>query len=317
MEAVSPGSGRSSPGSPARRAERGSLVFRLFTRRSPHGGGWTSARELPGGLLVSVRAATREDGAEAVLKVGAWHLTHHEIAALRVWGGRGAPALLEADEELRALLLERIQPGAHPDRADAGAVAAVLREIHVTPPSGLPSLAETVVERIDNALRDERTSRQKADWARTKAAELERDAPPAVLLHGDFDDRNLLVCGRRGLCAVDPLPIAGDPAYDAAYWVHGNRAPGRRARLDAIAAITGLDRARVRLGRGRRRPRLGNRGGAGRAAPPHGFLLSSLAEPLVDHGQVGLDPLLGRLVRLHVVARDPLGDEVLIVVRPA
>jgi streptomycin 6-kinase len=67
-----------------------------------------------------------------------------------------------------------------------------------------------------------------------------------MLVHGDFDDRNLLVCARRGLCAIDPLPCAGDPAYDAGYWVHANRRPGRRARLDAIVAATGLDRERVR-----------------------------------------------------------------------
>jgi streptomycin 6-kinase len=64
-------------------------------------------------------------------------------------------------------------------------------------------------------------------------------------VHGDFDERNLLVCERRGLCAVDPLPCTGDPAYDAAYWVHGNRLPGRRARLDALFEL-GFDQARVR-----------------------------------------------------------------------
>ncbi len=67
-----------------------------------------------------------------------------------------------------------------------------------------------------------------------------------MLLHGDFDERNLLVCASRGLCAVDPLPCVGDPAYDAAYWVHANRRSGRRARLEGILAATGLPRGRVR-----------------------------------------------------------------------
>lgn len=119
--------------------------------------------ELPGGLLSCVREATLHDGTGAVLKVGRSPRTHDEITALRAWGGRGAPALLAADEQLRA-----------------------------------------------------------------------------------FDEHNILVCERRGLCAVDPLPCAGDPAYDAGYWVHGERRPGRRARLDAIVAATRLERARVR-----------------------------------------------------------------------
>jgi streptomycin 6-kinase len=202
--------------------------------------------ELPGSLLACVRTARRADGTDAVLKVSAWHRTNQEIAALRVWAGRGAPTLLEADEALRALLLERIEPGAHPSEAHAGDIAAVLHELHVHPTFDLPTLAETVRKRIDSASREGRASQQKATWAHAKAAELDREAPPPVLLHGDFDERNLLVCDRRRLCAIDPLPCAGDPAYDAAYWVHGNRAPGRRARLDAIVAATGLDRARVR-----------------------------------------------------------------------
>jgi streptomycin 6-kinase len=203
-------------------------------------------QELPGGLLACVRAARRADGTDAVLKVSAWHGTGHEINALRAWAGRGAPALFEADEELRALLLERVEPGCSATGADAPDVATVLRALHVQPSFELPTLAETVRKRIDTAVRDGRASQQKAGWAHDKVVELERDGTPPVLLHGDFDERNLLVCDRRGLCAIDPLPCAGDPSYDAAYWVHGNRAPGRRARLDAIVAATGLDRARVR-----------------------------------------------------------------------
>ena len=76
--------------------------------------------ELPGGLLSCVRTVTRKDGADAVLKIGSRPETRDEIAALRIWGGSGAPALLDADEELQALLLERIAPGDHPVDAPAG-----------------------------------------------------------------------------------------------------------------------------------------------------------------------------------------------------
>src|SRR5205814_759736 len=39
----------------------------------------------------------------------------------------------------------------------------------------------------------------------------------SVLLHGDLESSNILVCSRRGLAAVDPLPSIGDPAFDAGY----------------------------------------------------------------------------------------------------
>lgn len=161
-------------------------------------------------------------------------------------GGPGRPSLLAADADLHALLLERIDPGVHPVDASGEDVGGLLRDLHVPAHSQLPPLIEIVRNRIEYARREERASEQKASWAQAKADELELSAPLPVLLHGDFDERNLLVCSSRGLCAIDPLPCAGDPAYDAGHWVHGNRRPGRRERLDAIVAATGLERARVR-----------------------------------------------------------------------
>jgi len=202
--------------------------------------------ELPGGLLSCVREARLPDGSEAVLKAGAPHpRTRGEIPALRAWRGNGAPDLLEADDELGAMLLERIRPGTHPASAQPVDVARVLSTLHVRPFVGLETLAEVAKRRIVRAVDEGRATGAKAEWALAKVAELESDAPPPALLHGDFDERNLLVCQHRGLCAIDPLPCAGDPAYDAAYWVHGNRRPGRRARLDRIAEL-GFERARVR-----------------------------------------------------------------------
>ena len=201
---------------------------------------------LPGGLLAAVNLVTRRDGSPAVLKLsGPWGDSAREVAALRAWEGGGAPRVLDFEPEAGAILLERIEPGTHPAEAPAARVATLLARLHVDPPAGLPYLAEVVRRRIGKALGDGRTSSAKAAWARAKLVELEDGSPPGVLLHGDFDERNLLVCVRRGLCAIDPHPCVGDPAYDAGYWVHGNRRPGRGARLDALVAL-GFERARVR-----------------------------------------------------------------------
>ena len=202
--------------------------------------------ELPGGLLSCAREARRFDGSRAILKIGSpWPRTSDEIAALRAWDGNGAALLLEADEQVGALLLERVQPGTHPTSATATEVAEVLRALHIPPLAGLETLDALARRRIARAVDQGRAPGAKAEWALAKVVELERDPPVPVLLHGDFDERNLITCTRRGLCAIDPLPCVGDPAYDAAYWVHGNRRPGRRARLDAIVEF-GFDRARVR-----------------------------------------------------------------------
>jgi streptomycin 6-kinase len=206
--------------------------------------------ELPGGLLACVVEATTADGDEAVLKLPSpWARGEDEVQALRAWAGSGAPQVLAGDAELGALLLERIRPGEHPGNVTADAVAPLLRLLAVEPPPGLPALAAVVAQRIATAEVEGRSNQHRLAWARSALERLEAGSPVPTLVHGDFDERNLLTCARRGLCAIDPLPSAGDPLYDAAHWIHGNGRPGRRARFDGLAAALGLgarERARLR-----------------------------------------------------------------------
>jgi streptomycin 6-kinase len=198
--------------------------------------------ELVGGVLAFVCAV---DG-ERVLKVaGPWDRPADEIEALRSWDGSGAPRLQRADADRGALLLERIRPGDRAARAGAAEVAALLAALHVEPARFRP-LADVARRRVERAGEQGRARADAVGRALATIAELERDAPPPVLLHGDLDDRNLLTCATRGLAAIDPLPCAGDRAYDAAYWAHANGRPGRGERIAAIAEAAGLDPARVR-----------------------------------------------------------------------
>ena len=204
-------------------------------------------QELRGGLLALVRLVRRADGSEAVLKIaGPWDRPADEIASLRVWNGDPAPQLLEADVARGAILLERIVPGTKAADTSAADVARLLVRLHVPAPARLPPLREIVNRRIDRAEQEERASPQRLAWAREALERLEADPPEPVLVHGDLDERNLLVCDRRGLCAIDPLACAGDGAYDAAYWIHANRRRGRRARFEAMATAAGLDGRRLR-----------------------------------------------------------------------
>lgn len=206
--------------------------------------------ELPGGLLACVVEATTADGREVVLKVPSpWARGTDELRALRVWAGGGAPELLADDPDLGAALLERIRPGGNADDLEARTVATLLRRLRVRPFAGAPALVEIVARRIADAESEGRSTPQRLAWARDALGRLEAAAPPAMLVHGDFDERNLLHCARRGVCAIDPLACAGDQLYDAASWIHGTGRPGRRARFDGLAAALGLDepsRARLR-----------------------------------------------------------------------
>lgn len=201
---------------------------------------------LGGGLLSVVRLVRTADGTLAVLKLASpWARPADEAAALGAWQGRGAPHLLDRDADRGALLLERIVPG---DAAPGAAaeVARLLSELHAVPSPPLPALVDIARCRLARALAQGRKPAHKVAWARAKLEELAQAPIVPVLCHGDFDGRNLLRCDRRGLCAIDPLPCTGDPAYDAGYWAHANGAPGRRARTTAIADATGLPVDRVR-----------------------------------------------------------------------
>lgn len=204
-------------------------------------------RELPGGVLAYVLEVRTRDGEEAVLKIaGPWDRPRDEISCLRRWAGVPAPRLLHADPDRGALLLERIRPATIATDATAAQVARLLTAVHLEPPTGLRRLADVVRRRLARAVEQERVKPERAATALETLEKLERTSPPPRLLHGDFDERNVLHCERRGLVAIDPLPAAGDPAYDAAYWAHANRRPGARERAEAIAAELALDELRVR-----------------------------------------------------------------------
>ena len=203
--------------------------------------------ELHGGVLACVLQARTATGEEVVLKVaGPWDRPRDEIGCLRRWDGRGAPRLLHADPYRGAFVLERIRPAAPADDAGAAEVAGVLTLLHVAPLTGVTGLDGLVRRRLDRALDQGRASQADVEDALHAVELLGRDAPPPVLLHGDFDDRNLLHCERRGIAAIDPLPANGDPAYDAAHWAHANRRPGAGERIDAIAEALGAEAERIR-----------------------------------------------------------------------
>ena len=204
--------------------------------------------ELRGGLLAHVVEARTRVGRDVVFKVGApWDRPRDEIACLRAWAGRPSQLLVHADPHRGALLLERIRPGTVAIDARAEEVAELVAELQShAPPGDLPPLASIVRRRLEQAVEQGRATPERAAGALRSVERLEADAPASVIVHGDFDERNLLRCEVRGLAAIDPLPCVGDGAYDLAYWAHANGRRGKRERVEAIARAAGIETARVR-----------------------------------------------------------------------
>lgn len=219
-----------------------------------------------GGTEAFVAPATSEDGTAAVLKVmvprEGLAAARHEIEVLRLTEGSGCAELLRADEELGAVLVERLGPSMH----DLGIPMASRHEIlcdlaqrvwRPAPEAQLPSGAEKAAflaafvigtwEELDHPCSERAVDHAVAAAERRLRA---HDDERAVLNHGDVHEWNAL---QRldtphigpGFKLVDPDGLVAEAECDLGVLmredpvelVHGD--PGERARW--LAHRTGLD----------------------------------------------------------------------------
>ena len=185
-----------------------------------------------GGCVAYVAPVVRADGSQVVLKVSlADEETACEADALSVWNGNGAVRLLESDQRRGAMLLERLEPGtplaAHPDRDAAIDIAcSLLRRLWVPAPANHPFLLVTMLAQqyADNfpakyaeAGRPfgESLLEGAVEWCRRFAL---NDAAPTIA-NRDFHLANILAARREPWLVIDPKPLVGEPAFDAAHLI--------------------------------------------------------------------------------------------------
>jgi streptomycin 6-kinase len=180
----------------------------------------------PGGDASWAAQAERADGTAAVLKIALPDpaFFDHAAEALRRYDGQGAIRLYELDAEHQASLYERCDPGTTAanhslDEADTAAVAVLPSLWRASRMDAAPLLSDTANGQIDRlrARGDEFSEplfHQGADLVTELAIETQDDR----LLHGDFNQRNVLLSA-RGWLAIDPRPIFGDPTFDLGQWL--------------------------------------------------------------------------------------------------
>jgi streptomycin 6-kinase len=166
----------------------------------------------------------RADGTDAVLKISFPHPGNiPEPNALAAWAGRGAVKLYERDDEVFAMLLERVGGGSlHelPDLVDRVVVAGRLNlRLAVPAPSGTPSLTTVASEWADEiSSRHHMIGGSLSDRLIGRAIETCRElaaSQPGLLVHGDMNFSNVLGAEREPWLVIDPKGWSGDPAYDA------------------------------------------------------------------------------------------------------
>ena len=181
-----------------------------------------------------------------------------EIAGLRFWNGDPTVYILEADNELNAMLLERCIPGTPlrtlPEDEQDLVVAEMLKRLWRKPDEthSFRELAEMIV-----AWNCE-TSEELESWPDPGLAregirireELATNTPDAVVLATDLHAGNILRAEREPWLMIDPKPFLGDPAYDATQHLMNclqRLESDPRSTISRIAELLEIDYKSIRL----------------------------------------------------------------------
>jgi len=212
-----------------------------------------------------VALAEQADGSRAVLKLGVPHpeLTN-EMAALRLFNGRGAVQLLQSDPEKGILLLEYIQPGTplsrmeDDERATEIAAQVMISLWRQAPPEHpFPMLAKWTqgLQRLRRRYEGGSGPLPERLLGRAEGllAELLASASREVVLHGDFHHDNILRGERAPWLAIDPKGVVGDPGYEVGAFLYNPLDfSGRsdmqkilRRRVDQLSEALEIERERV------------------------------------------------------------------------
>lgn len=171
------------------------------------------------------------DGIEAVLKIGLPQEDSEifdEARALKLLGGNGAVKLLEFDEELEILLLEKVNPGENlrevfeNNKPEAVNVAIdLLKRIIQNPPNdcGLQPL-ETWFENFQRARR--KTPFVPFEEAAMLLEKLNSDKAEKYILHADFHHENILTSDREGFLVIDPKGMLGNIGYEISVFLNNH-----------------------------------------------------------------------------------------------
>jgi streptomycin 6-kinase len=195
-------------------------------------------------LRVDVARSGEPASLEVTYPDGWWSETTHALAS---WDGEAALRLLDRDPR-GARLLERHEPGtelrAEPDeRASLREAAGVCDRLWIPDPGGITPVATEVREWASSLeARHIRVGRPFERELVRSAVELFGTLGPTqgerALLHGDLHLRSLVLANGRRV-ALDPQPLVGEPAFDAASLL-------RDAPEELIVDVDG-GRKRVRL----------------------------------------------------------------------
>jgi streptomycin 6-kinase len=189
------------------------------------------------------------DGRSAVLKLGMPHMEGaSEIEGLRFWNGNPTVKLLDADDDLGAMLLERCQPGyslhSEPEHKQDIVIADLLKHLWKRPQCWNDLQQFRHLSEMLEFWRHE-TLAQAHHWPDAGLVceglrvwdALGKPLVTDVLLATDLHAGNVLRSERQPWLVIDPKPFIGDPPYDVVQHLHNCEA---RLHTDPIGTVERL-----------------------------------------------------------------------------
>ena len=176
-----------------------------------------------------IAPATRSDGQEVILKMGSpiqrLENEKRECHALQLCDGDSAVRLLDLDDELGTLMLERARPGVPlgmcPDDGENTRIATRMMKAFWKPLPPDHDFQPTAYE-IEGFTRLREKNNGTTDplpekWvmrAETLYDELMATSTETVVLHADLHQWNILSAEREPWLTIDPKGYFGDPGYE-------------------------------------------------------------------------------------------------------
>jgi streptomycin 6-kinase len=180
------------------------------------------------GAVALIIPVARRDGSKAVLKLQPVDdETSGEPAALQAWAGRGAVRLVEHEAGSGAMLLERLDAArdltvVEDDLAAARIIAELLVQLNsVRAPAGmrrLSDIAAAILAEAPDAVRmaGDADERRLLLQCAARLAAITTDPIEDRLLHWDLHYFNVLFTldGSQRWTAIDPKPLSGDSGFE-------------------------------------------------------------------------------------------------------
>ena len=176
----------------------------------------------------------------------------NEIQATKAFQGAGFVKLVQCDEEVGSILLERLKPGKMLKEvgreAQLDIYLEVWNQLNRQPSQEVPHIHKWFQALLNSSANDLNSQEQIPTALRYKK-EIEQSSAGDVLLHGDLHHQNILFDEERGWLVIDPKGVQGDAYFDYVSFLF-NELNGDlellESRVKQLAAKQALDEQRLR-----------------------------------------------------------------------